>query len=103
MLVSSFPSKTVTVPPAPLITGTALLKCASSELAVVLAAVSANKNPLVAALGMLKAGLEVSACLTRERNEATQRKAVEYCESLGGTVAGVEGDKTTCVVQGPAK
>jgi len=104
VLVANFVSKTqVPVPPAPLLTGAAVLDCASSELSVALAAVAASKNPLVATISMFKAGLETGSCLVRARNEATLRHAIEYCDSLGGTVLGIEGDKTVCAVRESGK
>src|SRR6478752_9346396 len=55
MLVSSFVSKTeLRAPSPPLISGAALLKCAPSELSIVVAA-TAGKIPLVTGLTMLKA------------------------------------------------
>lgn len=100
LLVSSFVSKTVVLaPPAPLITGAALLECASTELSVVLAAAGASQSPILAALTMLKAGLETSHCLALAHNEAAQRNARDYCTAQGGVVTGVEGEKTICEVR----
>jgi len=95
-LVSSFVSRTlVPAPPAPLISAAALLACASSELGLVLAA-SAGKNPVLAALTMLKASFDTSSCLTLFHNQAVQHNAEAYCADQGGVVVAVQGDKTIC-------
>ena len=97
-LVSSFVSRTVVpAPPAAPITAAALLACASSELGLALAAGTA-KNPVLGALTMLKASFDASSCLTLAHNEAVQRNAEAYCAAQGGSVVGVEGDKTICEV-----
>lgn len=102
-LVSSFVSRTVVpAPPAPPITGAALLACASSELSLVLAA-SPGRNPVLAALTMLKASFDTSSCLTLAHNQAVQHNAEAYCAAQGGTVVGIEGDKTICEVHEKAK
>jgi len=102
-LVSTFVSKTVVPAPAPpLITGSALLKCASSEMSIVLAAATA-KTPILVGLGMLKAALDAGTCLTAAYDQAAQRNAENYCLAQGGIVTGVEGDKTICEVREHAK
>ncbi len=104
LLASRFVSRTlVPAPPAPLITGTALLECASSEASVVLAAVGASKNPYLGALAMLKASIDVSHCLMLARNEAAQRNAEDYCAAQGGVVIGVTDEKTICEVRETVK
>ena len=103
-LVSSFVSKTVVpAPPAPLITGAALLECASSEASVALAFAGATKGPVLSALTMFKAGFDTGRCLALARNDAAQRNAEEYCAAQGGVVVGVEGNKTICEVRESAK
>jgi len=98
-LVSSFVSRTVVpAPPAPLISGPALLKCTSSEASVVLAAL-AGKGPIIGGLTMLKASFDAASCLTLAHNDAAQRNAEEYCAAQGGVVVGVEGDNTICEVR----
>lgn len=102
-LVKTYVSKTVVpAPPAPLLSRAALLSCAASEAAVLLAAASA-KGPVLGALTMLKASLDASHCLTLARNDAAQRNAEDYCKAQGGTVVGVEGNKTICEVRQKAK
>jgi hypothetical protein len=102
-LVSTFVSKTlVPAPPAPLISGESLLKCASSEISVILAA-SARKSPIMAGLAMVKVALDAGACLTLAHNDAAQRNAENYCVAQGGTVKSVEGEKTICEVREKAQ
>jgi hypothetical protein len=79
------------------------LKCASSEISVVLAAAGAGKGSVVAGLVMVKAALDASTCLTLTRNDAAQRNAENYCVAQGGVVKGVEGNKTICEVREKAK
>jgi len=102
-LVSSFVSKTlVPAPPAPLISGAALLKCASSEISLVLAA-GAGKGTIMTGLAMIKAALDAGTCLTRAHDDAEQRNAENYCAAQGGVVKGVVGDKTICEVREKAQ
>ena len=102
-LVSRFVSRTVfPAPPPPLISGAALLKCASSEIGIVLAA-AGGKGSLVSALAMLKAGLDAGACLSLVRDEAAQRNAEDACVARGGVVTGVEGNKTICEIRETVK
>jgi len=89
-------------PPPPLISGAALLKCASSEIGIVLAA-AGGKGSLVSALAMLKAGLDAGACLSLVRDEAAQRNAEDACVARGGVVTGVEGNKTICEIRETVK
>ncbi|MEI9940910.1 MAG: hypothetical protein WDO69_27145 [Pseudomonadota bacterium] len=103
-LVSSFVSRTVVpAPSAPLLSGAALLECASTEASIVLAALGAAKNPLLGALTMLKASYDTGRCLTLAHNDAVQRNAEAYCAAQGGVVVGVEGEKTICEVRETAK
>ena len=98
MLVSSFVSKTeLRAPSPPLISGAALLKCAPSELSIVVAA-TAGKIPLVTGLTMLKAVLDAGTCLTLAYDQAAERNAKDDCARRGGVVVGVEGEKTICEV-----
>jgi hypothetical protein len=97
--VSRFVSKTVfPAPPAPLVSGDALLKCVSSELAVILAA-GAGKSPIASGLAMLKAAFEMGACLALARDDAAQRNAEQDCSARGGVVTRVEGNNTVCEVR----
>jgi hypothetical protein len=98
-LVSSFVSRTVVQPPpAPLVSGAALLKC-GSELASVVLAAAVPKNPVLAGLTMLKASFDASRCLALARNDANQRNAEDYCTAQGGVVVGVQGEKMICEVR----
>ncbi|MEI9952946.1 MAG: hypothetical protein WDO74_29215 [Pseudomonadota bacterium] len=100
LLVSSLVSRTVVpAPPAPLISGAALSKCASSEAAVLLAAAGATKGPVLGALVMLKAAIDASHCLALAHNDAAQRNAEDYCAAQGGVVTGIDGEKTICEVR----
>ena len=99
-LVSSFVSRTVVpAPPAPWISGAALLECSSSELSVVLAAAATTKSPVLAGLSMLKAGIELSQCLALVHDDAAQQNAEDYCAAQGGRVVRVEGNNTVCEVR----
>jgi len=99
-LVSTFVSRTAfSVPAAPLVTGAALVECASSEAGVVLAAAGRGKSVTLAALTMFKAALDLGHCLADARDRAAQRNAEEFCASRGGTVVGAHGDTATCEVR----
>ena len=103
-LVSSFTSRTVVpAPPAPLLSGDALLQCSSSELSVVLAAAAATQSPVLAAVSMLKAGIDLSQCWSLAQDDAAQRNAEDYCAAQGGRVIRVEGDNTVCEVRETVK
>ncbi len=98
-LVSRFVSKTlIPAPPAPLVSGAALLKCASSELSIVLA-MKTGRSMIMAGLEMLKAGFDTASCLALAHDEAAQHNAESTCVAQGGVVKGVEGDKTICEVR----
>jgi len=102
-LVSSFVSRTaMQPPPAPLVSGAALLKCGSELASVVLAAV-VPKNPVLAGLTMLKASFDVSRCLALAHNDASQRNAEDYCLAQGGVVLGDQGENVICEVRETAK
>ncbi|HET7541837.1 MAG TPA: hypothetical protein VFK05_18305 [Polyangiaceae bacterium] len=102
-LVSRFVSRTVfPATPAPLVSGEALLKCAPSELAMVLA-IGASKSSLTSGLAMLKAAFDTGACLALAHDEAAQHKAEEDCGARGGRVTGIEGNKIVCEVRETVK
>lgn len=98
-LVSTFTSKTlVHLPPPPIISAAALAKCASSELGIVLAAVTSSKSPILAVLSMAKAALDAGQCLTDVHNAAAQRNAENYCHDIGGVVTSNTDEKLVCEV-----
>ena len=98
-LVSTFASRTIVpAPSAPLLSPSALLECAPSELSVVLAA-TMTTGPVIGTLTMLKAAFDTGRCLTLAHNDAVQHNAENYCASQGGVVVGVEGEKTICEVR----
>ena len=102
-LVSTFVSRTlVSVPQAPLISGAALLSCASSELSVVLAA-AAGKGPILKVVSVFKAALDASSCLTQARNQAGQNNVENYCAGQGGILTNSPSYTPTCTIRERAK
>ena len=102
-LVSTLDSITlVSIPRAPLISAAALGACASSELSVVLAAAT-GKGPILKALGVAKAALDVGICLAQARNQADQENAERDCAARGGVQTGVASDTPICIIREMAK
>lgn len=102
-LVSRYTSKTTfRAPPPPIVSRSALMKCAPNELSMVLA-LGAGKGALSSALAMLKAAFDTGVCWALARNEAAAHNAEAACRAQGGAVTRVEDNKVVCEVRQTVK
>ncbi|HEX3773654.1 MAG TPA: hypothetical protein VHV51_04265 [Polyangiaceae bacterium] len=105
-LVTSYQRVELPTPEKPYLPASTLLKCASSDAAVI-AALAAQSAGTLALLGAFKAGFDMGKCIAQEHNaavsEAGAQESAADCAAAGGTVTGTNGNTTFCEVDRSAR